>query len=188
MIARARTILSGFDPEGPFAGMVLPAALRKRQRETRFIQRWRWKQRGSIIMASMGTAKGGLVILTAHTDTQTRTFPAGAVAGFEFQRQGTLGRNELADISGEWWDDEPETTIGDSYEVRALSAGKVGVWDNIAAAADDVWITMTATRFWRNQRVGIGTDTTSATFEVGKDGVESALDSATLTAVAITEA
>lgn len=183
MIARTRTILSGFDPEGPFAGMVLPEALRKRQAKTRFIQRWRWKQRGSIIMVSMGTAEGGIVVLTAHTDTDLKIFPLGAVAGFEFQRDGTLGRTQAIDIAGEWWSKEPDTTIGDGYEVRALSAGKVGVWDNTAAAADDVWITMTSTRLWRNQRVGIGTDTTSATFEVGLDGVESALDSATLTAV-----
>jgi hypothetical protein len=37
----SRTIITGFDPAGPIAGMLLPPAFIKRQKETRFKQEWR---------------------------------------------------------------------------------------------------------------------------------------------------
>lgn len=78
-MGRTQAIVTGFDPDGPFAGLLLPPRFIKRQRETRFKQRWtvtsaqyaalmregyelrlkRWvpmpnKQRGSIQMGSAG--------------------------------------------------------------------------------------------------------------------------------------
>ncbi len=200
-----RTSARGFDPDGPFGRLWLPLAYRQRIQETRFKQRWQLtleqyaalmsgrpvpakrKQRGSIIMAAMGTSEVGIILLTAHSDNDVVIDPSTAIAGFTFQRNGTLGRTAQADISGEWWSSEPKTNIGDGHEVRALAAGKVGTWTAFAAA-DDAWITIGGNRTWTATQSGVGVKTTSATFEVGVDGVETAVDSATLTAVATVDA
>lgn len=190
----------GYDPEGPFADLLLPPRFRARVKETRFKQRWTLTfaqyaqmmrefkgpkhQRGNLrlLMRVLGGA-GDMVVLTNHTDTDL-VFSGTAIAGFRFSGGGTLLLVDDADPPGEWWSAGFTPAIGDDYEVRALSAGKVGTWTN-SGAADNTWVTMTAERRWDVEQSSIGTKTTSATFEVGLDGVESALDSATLTAVAI---
>lgn len=198
-MSKSQVIISSFDPAGPFAGLILPPCFRKRQSETRFRQEWRvtlaqylqlmrgftgpCRQRGSIILASSGAAglggPTGNVVLTNHLDDYFGLQPDTGTAGFSFQNDGGLDRIEDANISGEWWSNEPQANIGDNYEVRALSAGKSGTW-TVSAAADNIWVTINALRTWYIQSSGF--KNTSATFEVGLDGVESALDSATLTA------
>ncbi len=201
-MSKSQLIITGFDPAGPFAGLLLPPRFRKRQSETRFKQEWRLtleqyytlmrefvgpkRQRGSIQMGAAGAmaaggsgAPSGSVVLTNHTDSYFGIQPDTGTAGFSFLNNGELRRIVDANPSGEWWSDEPETSIGNSYEVRALSAGKSGTWTN-SGAADNIWTTMTATRTWSITSSGF--KNTSAVFEVGLDGAESALDSATLTA------
>ena len=195
---KSQTIITGFDPEGPFAGLFIPPCLIKRQRETRFKQEWRLtldqyaalmrgfvgpkRQRGSIIISTIGVQQGGPsgnVVLTAHTDAYFGLQPDTGTAGFSFQNDGGLDRIEESNIIGEWWSNQPQANIGNSYEVRALSAGKTGTW-SAAAASDNIWTTITGIKTWSITSSGF--KDTSATFEVGLDGVESALDSATLTA------
>ena len=146
------------------------------------------KQRGSIIMAagSLSTTATGVVVLTAHTVFDEHILSA-TDAAIRFDNDGglhgirTIEANET--YTGEWWSDEAEADIGDSYEVRALSTGKSGTWTT-SAATDDIWVTLTSNKTWGVSAPGLGFKQTSATFEVGLDGVESALDSATITCVA----
>lgn len=198
----SQVIITGFDPEGPFANLLLPKRFRDYQRGTRFKQAWKLtaaqymrmlkgprRQRG-IIMATPvygAAAPSGFVVVNTHSFSATTNGPC--TSGVRFDQNGEM--YEIDSVTGnvqqngEWWSDEPETDIGDDYEVRALSAGKTGTWSN-AAAADDVWITMNvAQRLWD---VDAPTDTNklcTATFEVGPDGVESADDSAAITCNAI---
>ncbi len=197
-----QVIVTSFDPEGPFASLLIPPALRRRQRDTRFKQEWKLtvaqymrmlkgpkRQRG-IIIATQAFADAppvGFVVVNTHNFTATTNGPC--TSGVRFDNNGEM--YEIDSVSGnvqqdgEWWSEEPETSIGNSYEVRALSAGKVGTWSS-SAAADNVWITMDgAQRIWD---VDAPTDTNklaSATFEVGPDGVESADDSAAIQCNAI---
>lgn len=194
----SRAIITGFDPEGPFAGLLLPPAFRER---TRFRKEWvltleqyvaamlgkpipsRRKQRGSIMLTLLGQPGGGQVVLSARTDSEFVISPSTATAGFNFRSTGVLGRIAQSNINGEWWNQSPQTGIGSLYDVRALSSGKVGTWD-VSAAADNTWIQIGSTRTWSITQSGIGTRTTSATFEVGPTGAATADDSATLTASA----
>lgn len=198
-MGRVRITVGGLDPAGIFAGMIWPQRFRDRCKETRFKQEWvltlaqyaammlelrgPQRQRGNLNLLYGLLTSSGQVVLTNHTDQDFVLDPANALAGFTFAVDGTLERIDDPDISGEWWSDEPETGIGSSHEVRALSAGKVGTW-SASAAADDVWITISLGRTWSVSQTVVGIKTTSATFEAGLDGVETALDSAVLTAVA----
>lgn len=211
-MSKSQATLTGFDPAGPFAGLVLPDRFRKRQSETRFKQRWtltleqywammaeryemrskrwiplrRW-QKGFICAASANAVpQGGSVNLTAHSITDSRVGAGTARATIRYGTDGGLDGLRLfgsdSTFSGEWWSDEPETDIGDTHEVRSLSAGKSGTFST-SAAADNTWITITTDRDWTKETTGLLT-TVSATQEVGEDGVESALDSATITLAA----
>ena len=190
-------IIRDFDPAGLFAGLILPPMFLKRCAETRFKQEWKLtlsqytammhkgpkRQRGSIRLALAATAvTGGAVVVN------TRFFAFNNVSGehsdrVRFKTDGETTEvedtTEIGGAGGEWWSAEPVTGIGSSHEVRALAAGKVGTWTT-SAAADDTWITMNANREWLVTATGPTPKTTSATFEVGKDGVESAEDSATI--------
>ena len=206
----SQTIITGFDPKGPFAGMILPPAFRKRQKETRFKQEWRLtiaqylalmrvfkgprKQRGSfyagVIATSPKPSGVASVVLNAHF-FNSDGFSGTITSGVEFQNDGELYEidSEFGNVqqNGEWWSNEPQASIGNSYEARHLSSGKTGTYSSEAAAAN-VWITLTSNRQWNVQRSASGTKSCTATFEVGLDGVESALDSAIITVAANFEA
>lgn len=215
----SQTIITGFDPNGPFAGLILPDRFRKRQSETRFKQNWsitlqqyaqmmcerydmrakKWvgnkkRQRGSIMMSSSAacTASGGTggsVFLNTLKLVTSDEVSGDSTAGIRFESDGQLWAIRSAggdlEYDGEWWTAEPETGIGSSYEVRALASGGSGTWGN-AAAADDTWITISANRAWDHTRTTTGSTTVSRTFEVGLDGVESALDSSSISCTAST--
>ncbi len=211
---RAQTIVTGFDPAGPFAGLLLPPRFLKRQSETRFIQRWKlthaqyaalmreWvgpkRQRGSVQMGAAGAlaaaGSGGgsapTVFIQAHNITDQRFSAGTARSDFGFQLNGELwSRRQVGSdtqFAQEWWSDEPETNIGNSYEARHLSAGKIGTFTTSAAVAN-TWITMTTTRTWGVTRTSSGNKSCTATFELGDDGAESADDSAVLTCTAIVD-
>lgn len=206
-MAKSQLIISDFDLAGAFAELILPPAFRQRQKETRFKQEWKVtfaqyaklmrgfigskRQRGSIMIMGGGMmvgAAGGFVQLTAHTVNQFRATAGNADAWFEFQNDGELWamRNIDSDVqfSGEWWSDEPETSIGDDYAVRHLSSGKTGTYNLFEAAVADTWITATATRSWGVRRSIQGIKTTAATFEVGPEPSGPADDSAVLTTIA----
>ena len=198
-----KTIITGFDPEGIFGEMILPLRFRKRQKETRFKQEWRLtlaqyaammrefkgprKQRG-IIAACAAFGAGGSVVLTTQSYSADGFSPGTVISGVRFDTDGTMveidSETGNVDETGEWWSDEPQASIGDGYEVQALSSGKTGTWST-SAAADDTWITITANRQWDVQESGaFSAKSCTATFEIGLDGVESALDSAAITCVA----
>lgn len=202
--------VQGFDPDGPFAGMILPRPFRRRCKETRFKQEWKLtlaqyaqmirgfkgpkRQRGNLLLLAAilpsggGTTPGPSVVLTGPKFFMGSQPVAGSITvGARFDTDG--GLTEADNVNGdtavpeEWWTAEPDPGIGSSYEVRALSAGKTGAWD-ASAAADDVWITISANRTWSNTATVTDIRTTVATFEVGLDGVESALDSAQISVTA----
>ena len=101
-----------------------------------------------------------------------------ATSGFRFNTDGTVDENENGVYTqvGLWH--SQKTGIGSSYQVRALSTGKVGTWD-AAAAADDTWVTISAGREWSVTRGSVGVDTTSATFEIRPVSGGAAVRSAT---------
>lgn len=137
----------------------------------------------------VGVPAGGSVVLTAHSKTSTRFTSGSTTASMEFENDGELwGRvtdsGGDTQYAGEWWSDEPEASIGSSYEVRNLSSGKTGTFTT-QAGADDVWVTISSTRIWTVTRSANGSKSCTATFEVGPDGVESADDSAALTITAV---
>lgn len=197
----SRVIISGFDPAGPFAGLLLPPRFRKRQAETRFKQNWKmtalqyWTlmrefvgpehQRGSIIMAAItpSASGSGVVVLTNHSFLAFALDPADATAAVRFDANGTLsrGRNGSFDspFNGQWWNKEPDTGIGSNFAVRALSGG-TGTW-TVAAAADDAWIAMGGNREWNVFQDGNGTNTAIRTFEVGSEPTGPADDAASMT-------
>lgn len=207
-MSKSQVIITGFDPVGPFAGLLLPFQFLKRQNETRFKQEWHLtitqylqlmrefvgprQQRGSIQMGAAGSMSVvggvfGLVVVNAHAFESLATSGT-ALSGVEFQTNGEMYETQDpgADVQqdGEWWSAEPITGIGNINEVRALSSGKVGTWSN-AAASDDAWITINSAREWNvTKGAPVGSKSASATFEVGPDGVESADDSATISCLA----
>lgn len=203
---RAQTIITGFDPDGPFAGLILPRCFREAQKKTRFKQEWKvsWSQfmammnefrgpkyqRGIICATAIYGGVAGQVVLTNNTATSERFTAGTATAQWDFNTNGDLvgatSHGPNTDPSGEWWNNEPETSIGSSYAVRALSSGKVGTWST-SAAADNTWTTMTAQRTWSVSRSINGSKSASATFEVGPAASGPADDSATLTATAIVD-
>lgn len=201
-MSKVQTIITNFDPAGPFAGLLLPPRFRKRQSETRFKQRWqvtleqylalmhegynlhlkKWLplqryQRGSIMIGAAGAMAaagaggiGGFVVLTAHSINDFAVSGT-ATAQIDFENDGELwGRRAiLSDLqyTGEWWSDEPEASIGDSYAARHRSSGKIGTYSFEAAAAEN-WITITGTRSWGvSKSAPTGFKSCDATFECG---------------------
>jgi hypothetical protein len=135
--------------------------------------------------AAWAAGDPGNVTISAHTLADNK-FSAGTVdARIEWQTDGQLWafRQQQSDFEydGEWWSNEPETSIGDDYECRHLSSGKTGAYNATESAVADTWITITAARVWGVTRSITGTTSCEATFEVGDDGAESADDSAIFT-------
>lgn len=192
--------ISNLDPSGVFIKM-LPVHIRKfylYNDRARF-KRHKWKfpyyQRGSVsafaygTMAAAGGGGGGSVVLTNGSSSH-ENIGNECYAGWQFQPDGTLDdvgplvTNLTLKTSGEWWSDEPETGIGASYQVRTTSASG---W-NSSAAANTVWTTDISTnKSWYVLVLGkFSPDIASATgvFEIREKDVGSALDSATLSALA----
>ncbi|MEE8598180.1 MAG: hypothetical protein V3S69_01425 [Dehalococcoidales bacterium] len=202
---RTQTIVTDFDPNGPFAELLLPPRFRKRQSETRFKQRWTLtvaqymammrefrgprKQRG-IICATVAYPTAvvpGNVQIGAHSITDQRFSAGTARSDYQFQNDGELWSNrEVAgntQLNLEWWSDEPEASVGNDYECRHISSGKTGTYTTESAVAN-TWITITGNRTWGVTRSTQGTKACTATFEIGDDGAESADDSAVFTCTA----
>lgn len=199
-MSSSRVVVTGFDPAGSFADLLLPVRFLRRQAETRFKQEWRLskgqylammrefigprRQRGNLAMlnAVLGDA-GGVVVLTAQTFGDFAASGT-ATATIRFEDDGELRgiREKLSDFdfTGEWWSDEDEAGIGNSYAARHLAAGKTGTYSTEAATADN-WITISATRDWSVQRgTPIGSKQCVATFEVGPQPSGPADDSAVI--------
>ena len=134
-------------------------------------------QRGSIMIGAAGAMAaagaggiGGFVVLTAHSINDFAVSGT-ATAQIDFENDGELwGRRAiLSDLqyTGEWWSDEPEASIGDSYAARHRSSGKIGTYSFEAAAAEN-WITITGTRSWGvSKSAPTGFKSCDATFECG---------------------
>ena len=190
--------ISDFDPEGPFAKLFLPFRLRKRQKETRFKQEWKLtasqylammkefkgprKQRGIVIATAIFSGVEpltGFVVLTTHSFDKN-SFANVHESGVKFKTNGELAeaRDEVeqTSISGEWWNEQPLTDIGDFHEMRSTST--IGTWNFKKPANDDVWINFVIDRYWEIQSTGPTDRTTSSVFEIGKSGEQSAEDSA----------
>jgi len=207
---RSQVIATGFDPEGPFAGLLLPPRFRKLQSETRFKLRWTVtvaqyaalmrefvgpkRQRGIIQVAGGGTmlpaVASGNVSITAHSLTDQRFSAGTSDARIQWQNDGQLWAFRVVgsdfEYNGEWWTNEPETSIGNSYECRHISTGKTGTF-SVEAAVANTWITITSGREWGVTRSVNGSKSCTATFEVGDDGAESADDSAVFTTTAVVD-
>ena len=206
----SKTVITDFDPNGAFAGLVVPPRFRDRQKQTRFKQRWvltpyqyaalmaeRFKgpakQRGSIILAAFGVQMGGAGGSVLLTGGSISKFLPGntCFAGVRFNndggidQRGTSSTNYAAWFTGEWWTNEPDGTIGNSYDVRALSGGS-GTW-NQSAATDNTWIQISTNRLWSVDVLSkFSPDIliASRTFEIRDTGSGSALDSATISCTA----
>lgn len=99
---------------------------------------------------------GGEVVQTDIVVSQTLA-DATCQSGVFFQSFGDTDQirydgNPLALLpTGEWWSDEPETSIGDDYDVRCVSMVS-GIW-SVAAAGVGVWINIGAGQIWKKRRV-----------------------------------
>lgn len=159
-------------------------------------KRWlptRRKQRGSIILAGFGVPSAGAsgsVNIGPHTVSDSRFTAGTSDARISWERDGELWGIRLigSDVqyNTEWWTDEPDGTIGDSYECRHISTGKSGTY-SVEAAVANTWVTISTTRQWGVTRSANGSKSCTATFECGLDGVESALDTALITTIAIVD-
>lgn len=148
-------------------------------------------QRGSIqigasgAMAAAGVVASGNVVLTAHNFLAITNGPC--TSGVRFETDGQLFEiNSVTgevEQDGEWWSDEPAVSIGSSYAVRYLTAGRVGTWTFEAASADN-WVTMTPNRIWSVDSPLDTSKTASATFEVGPQPSGPADDSAVIECIA----
>lgn len=128
----------------------------------------------------------GLVVMTDGTyDLGTNFSGSIAYCGVRFGSDGTIdikGDTVLVynqHVAGEWWSNEPQPSIGSSYDVRALSTGKTGTW-SVSAAADDTWIQISSDREWWvvvAAKLSPANKRCKATFEIRKTGTGSALDS-----------
>jgi len=186
-MSKSQIKISNFDPQGVFAGLVLPLRFRHVQKKTRFKQEWRLTlaqyaqmmgefkgsrcQRGTIMLMGGGMMIGsasGFVVVNAHVFTAIVNGPV--TSGVRFEQDGELHKIDSAagDVQqdGEWWSDEPEPSIGDNFAARHLSAGKIGTYSNEAASAN-TWITITASRIWDVDSPLDDTKSCDATFEVG---------------------
>ncbi len=197
----SRLEISGMDPNGLFARMTLPPRFRKRCKETRFRQEWKLtidqylqmmrefkgpKRQGGIIMAAMAHNVGRVKITDhtlAHTDVTGIGTNAESVMGFRADGTFYHQRSNAADIDpvglGEWHTDEPSVT-GADYEVREGPRGGADAWDFIAASPE-VWVTLNVLRRWgvtRAHKNAPQFKSEEGDFELGLDGVESALDTA----------
>ena len=139
------------------------------------------------VLGSGGVAGGSVVvtgpITVSHFDTGVTTH-----AGITFAADGGLDQlgpglaTRTADTAGEWWSDEPEASIGSSYDVRCASIS-VGSW-TAAAAGTGTWIDMSAERIWRVTATGAAspiTVTCTASFEIRPTGGGSTLATFTVT-------
>lgn len=116
---------------------------------------------------------------------------AGTVtSGFSFSSNGEIIEIDSVlgnSIVGRWWTGPNQAGLGAGYQVRALALGKVGTWSG-AAAIDDAWITMDASRAWTVAQSGIGSKLTSADFEIRSLSGGAALSSANNSANAVVSA
>ena len=202
-MTHSRTIITGFDPAGPFAGLILPPRFRKRQAETRFKQEWKLtlaqyaammreftgarKQRGSIGLGLGPTrADIGQVVITNKNFNADGIFPSTTISGVRWSSNGTTveidSETGNVDQTAQWWSKEPETAIGALFEVRAT--GTSGTW-TVAAEVDNTWIQLNANRDWSVTETGASSQKqASATFEIGPNGASTAIDSASVTCTA----
>lgn len=132
---------------------------------------------------------GGEVVLTGEAGIQSNP---GSLCrnGFKFQDDGSI--DELGpDVAtftqvdpGEWFSSEPVSAgIGSRYEIRSLSAGKVGTWG--ASPDDDVWVSLSTSPSWRitaQQAQSPTSKSVSSVFEIRVAGFGSAIASATFSA------
>lgn len=144
---------------------------------------------GSVRRAAWTAGPAGNVSINAHNIVDQKFSSGQTDAKIEWQTDGQLWffRQVGSDgeYNGEWWTNEPETSIGSSYECRHISTGKIGTYNSGEAAVANTWITISAARQWGVQRNVNGSKSCTATFEVGDDGAESADDSAVITVTAI---
>jgi hypothetical protein len=129
----------------------------------------------------------GQVVITTHSLIDESTSFAGTT--FTFRTMGTLrgtvlnGDPQFPVWAGEWWSEEPVTSIGDDYAVRYLSSGQIGTLTGSASAAD-AWVTISVDRGYSLSRQlaveGIGVSIFQATFEIGPQPSGPADDSALL--------
>ena len=185
-----------FEPGGIFSRMALPKAFQKRQSETRFKQEWNVPlgkygmakyQRGSISMmaggGTMGAGVTGSVVLTGETNIKFDGAGGTVNSGFVFNSDGSIDElgiliSTLVQVDpGEWWSNEPDVGIGSSYDIRATASGG---WD-VAAAANNTWIDLSADRTWRVivlLKNSPDISSASDTFEISLTGNATAIDSA----------
>lgn len=199
----SQLIITGFDPEGPIAGFVLPPQFIKRQRETRFKQEWRisramyqqimgqWTgpkhQRGSVSVTAFVNAAqqgaggvSGSVVITNHTLRHESTGNA-VQPTMNWRSDGTFASRGVPVQSGEWHDGEPLTT-GADWEVRQVNPSFGDTYFQPAASIN-IWITIDVERTWAlniTAKAAPDFKTHTSDFELGVDGAESADDSATI--------
>lgn len=89
-----------------------------------------------------GASAGGFVDLPTINDSDITVFPAEARAAFTFFRNGALGTANSGSFG--WWSDEPETGIGDDYEVFV----SVATGDTPTQGTMDTWLGITTGRTW----------------------------------------
>jgi hypothetical protein len=137
--------------------------------------------------AAVAVGPAGILVLSAASSSQSS---AGATwSGWEFNTTGSLdeigpGIGDRTGVSGEYYSLEPETDVGNFYEVRCASM-TAGTW-NTQAASVGTWVDLTAARIWFENVAAMGGSSASAggSFEVGLVGTSTAVVTATLTALA----
>lgn len=104
---------------------------------------------------------GGFVTVTNITESNTQAGTPAAVCGVRFNRDGSIdvvkGRvaaeTFTAIHAGEWWNNEPDSDIGDRYQVRCASVTTGDpntLWSPGAEAAPvGTYITMSSGRIWQ---------------------------------------
>jgi hypothetical protein len=127
---------------------------------------------------------GGFLVLNNLSDDDVVTGVL-VVAGMSFALDGGLNGISEGAVSGEWWSDEPETNIGNGYEVRCESMNGGSTWSSQPDSVGN-WVTISVTRTWNCRVTAMATGIKSAqgNFEIGVDGVESAVETAIFSAYA----
>lgn len=139
-----------------------------------------WKTVATIEVNIGGTWKSSFVaggFVNQPNITEEESFSGQQVeCGIRFQQLGDSDEidkdgNTIFRVSGEWWSEEPETGIGNDYDIRCASMNGGTLWD-IQAAAVGTWINIGAGRNWAMLRTfgkgqeGVGSDHASGNMEI----------------------
>jgi len=145
------------------------------------------RQRGSFFSAVLRTqGGGGRVLLDPLWTISNHDAGSLSICSVTFNTDGSMsvarnGGGDTLPAADNWWTDNPETDVGDDYEVAFTAWDGGSVWST--GAAINVWTALTSDVGWSCRVIAKASPDTQAannvTFEIRPAGGGSSLDTIT---------